>query len=142
MNRISVDVFCAHIEDADFFRRYGNPVVIQSKGKPDVVCMAWEFYERIRTNYWILELEMPTEAKATLEKIAREKGMTLERYLKASFDAFVEFAKNNPSYMKGLIEEEKESDIKLGRIYPVFFGETEEEARNRALAFEENEERE
>ena len=138
MNRISVDVFCAHIEDADFFRRYGNPVVIRSKGKPDVVCMAWEFYERIKTNYWILELEMPEEEMDVLQKIVKDNNTTLEEFLRVSFKAFVEYVKNNPNEVKALIEEDPKSEIRVARIYPVFYGETEEEAKERALAFKES----
>ena len=135
-----MDDFCAHIEDAGFFRRFGNPVVIQSKGKPDVVCMAWECYERIRTNYWIMELEMPDEIKDALETIAKDTNMTFEEFSRASFVAFIEYVKNNPNEVKALIEEGPKPEIKVARVFSVFYGETEEEARSRALAFEESKE--
>ena len=47
MNRITENEFLTHIEDHDFFRRYGNPVIITRKGGADLVCMAWEYYERL-----------------------------------------------------------------------------------------------
>ena len=47
MNRITVEEFCAHIEEEDFFRRYGNPVFITREGELGLVCMAWEYYKRL-----------------------------------------------------------------------------------------------
>lgn len=47
MNRITVEEFRAHIEEEDFFRRYGNPVFITREGKPGLVCMAWEYCKRL-----------------------------------------------------------------------------------------------
>jgi len=47
MPEISEDEFVAHIEDDDFFRVYGNPILIRSKsGEHDCVLMTIEFYER------------------------------------------------------------------------------------------------
>ena len=47
INKITMEEFHAHIEEEDFFRRYGNPVFITREGEPGLVCMAWEYYERI-----------------------------------------------------------------------------------------------
>ena len=35
-----------HVEDEDFFTRYGNPVLVQSKDGSEVVFMSFELYER------------------------------------------------------------------------------------------------
>ena len=36
-----------HVEDEDFFTRYGNPVLVQSKDGSEVVFMSFELYERM-----------------------------------------------------------------------------------------------
>ena len=45
---ISEEELREHIEDDNFFRRYGNPVVVRSKGRKDIVCMAWEYYQVLK----------------------------------------------------------------------------------------------
>lgn len=48
MPEISEEEFVAHVEDEDFFKVYGNPVLIRSKdGKHDCVAMSPEYNERI-----------------------------------------------------------------------------------------------
>ncbi len=47
MPEISVAEFREHIEDDDFQLRYGNPVVINSDNGKKLVCLSWEFYERL-----------------------------------------------------------------------------------------------
>ena len=47
MNRITAVQCCAHIAEDDFFRRFGNPVFIINGEEPVIVCMAWEYYERL-----------------------------------------------------------------------------------------------
>lgn len=44
---ISVNEFKEHIEDYDFPLRYGNPVVIKDDDGKKLVCLSWEFYERL-----------------------------------------------------------------------------------------------
>lgn len=46
-NRITAEEFRSHIEEDDFFRRFGNPVFIIREEEPELVCMAWEYYERL-----------------------------------------------------------------------------------------------
>ena len=69
---ISAEEFRACVDQDDFLRRYGNPVVIRSSGQRDVVCMAREYYERLmqernlfiddeNIKYWIYEFSMPWE---------------------------------------------------------------------------------
>ena len=45
---ISEEELREHIEDDNFSRRYGNPVVVRSKGRKDIVCMAWEYYQVLK----------------------------------------------------------------------------------------------
>lgn len=47
MPEISAAEFREHIEDDDFPLRYGNPVVINGDNGKKLVCLSWEFYERI-----------------------------------------------------------------------------------------------
>lgn len=47
MPEISVAEFRERIEDDDFPLRYGNPVVINGDNGKKLVCLSWEFYERI-----------------------------------------------------------------------------------------------
>lgn len=47
VNMISQDEFCDHIEDDDFFLRYGNPVAIKADNGAVLLCMAIEYYEQM-----------------------------------------------------------------------------------------------
>ena len=47
MPEISVSEFKEHIEEDDFPLRYGNPVVINNDNGQKLVCLSWEFYERL-----------------------------------------------------------------------------------------------
>ena len=77
---ISEKEFLNLVDTYDLIRRYGNPVVIRSEEKPDLVCMAREYYEHMvqeRTQmlgegnirYWIYEFSMPLEIKQKLDRI-------------------------------------------------------------------------
>lgn len=46
INMISQKELCDHIEDDDFFLRYGNPVAIKADDGTILVLMAIEYYER------------------------------------------------------------------------------------------------
>ena len=39
--------FVEHIEDEDFFRKYGNPVIIRTESGDDCVAMSAQLYDRI-----------------------------------------------------------------------------------------------
>ena len=39
--------FVEHIEDEDFFRKYGNPVIIRAESGDDCVAMSVQLYDRI-----------------------------------------------------------------------------------------------
>ena len=47
MSEVSVSEFREHIEEDDFPLRYGNPVVINNDNGKKLVCLSWEFYERL-----------------------------------------------------------------------------------------------
>lgn len=39
--------YVEHIEDEDFFRKYGNPVVVRAESGDDCVAMSVQLYDRI-----------------------------------------------------------------------------------------------
>lgn len=45
INMISQKEFCDHIEDDDFFLKFGNPVAIKTDDGIILMCMAIEYYE-------------------------------------------------------------------------------------------------
>lgn len=61
---ISVKELQDHIEDDNFFRVYGNPVVIKCDGYPDCVVMSIEHMERLRKT--IDEAEKAINAMAVM----------------------------------------------------------------------------
>jgi hypothetical protein len=56
---ISQQEFCAHIEDDEFLRKYGNPVAVQGEDGSILICMAIEYYERLTGQ----KIEIKTEEK-------------------------------------------------------------------------------
>ena len=47
INIISQQELCDHIEDDDFFLRFGNPVAIRSDDGKTLLLMTIEYYERM-----------------------------------------------------------------------------------------------
>lgn len=47
INTITQQELCAHIEDDDFFLRFGNPVAIRTDDGTVLLCIAIEYYERM-----------------------------------------------------------------------------------------------
>lgn len=47
INIISQQELCNHIEDDDFFLRYGNPVAIRTDDGKTLLLMVIEYYERM-----------------------------------------------------------------------------------------------
>lgn len=47
INIITQQELCDHIEDDDFFLRYGNPAAIKTDDGSIVLLMAIEYYERM-----------------------------------------------------------------------------------------------
>ena len=44
---ISAEAFAEHIEEEDFFLRYGNPVCTSTENGHEYLCIAIELYERL-----------------------------------------------------------------------------------------------
>lgn len=154
MPEISEEEFVANIERDDFCRRYGNPVRIREKNGDSLVCMAIEYYERMmqrleafceyaasheddNIRYWIYEFEMPQEKKDKLEEIARENEMTVDEFFQAAVLSAIEHPKEAAATIRREQDSDEDCDIRLVRKYPVYKGETEAQARKRAIAEEE-----
>lgn len=154
MPELSAEEFAENVGGNDFFRRYGNPVWIREKSGDGLVCMAREYYERMLEGpgdscrdgdirYWNYEFEMPQEAKDNLEKIAADNEMTTDEF----FEAVILSAIQHPAETAEIVQREQnqysdeELEICLVRQYPVHKGETRAQARKRAIAKEEAEER-
>lgn len=148
---ISADEFRACVDQDDFLRRYGNPVVIRSSGQRDVVCMAREYYERLTQDlsmfiedenikYWIYEFEATQEKKLELERAAAKCCMTPDEFFEATIEARLRKAETdsegcNSQHQEHVLQAEP-AGIHLVRFYPVFKGETEAQALKRKLAEE------
>ncbi|MBQ8306794.1 MAG: hypothetical protein IJX90_11330 [Blautia sp.] len=149
---VSEEDFCAYTDREDFLRRYGNPVVIRGKNHRDLVCMAWEYYERLMQDlsmfiedenikYWIYEFSMPWEKKLEFDRACAMCEMTPDEFLEAAVTDVLGRAKTDPEGLKRdrkEIEEHPEQELQmhLVRYYPVFKGETEAQALKRKLAEE------
>lgn len=149
MPEISEEEFVANIDRDDFCRRYGNPVRIREKNGESLVCMAVEYYERMAQmaeafledrdiRYWIYEFEMPQEVKDDFEKIARENEMTADEFFEASLLSAMEHPAETAAAIRKSYERYPNEDfgIRLVRKYPVHNGETEAQARKRAIVEE------
>lgn len=153
MPTIPLDDFLEHLNDDDFFQRFGNPVLVHREQEIEAVYMAREYYERLAKEmvdikkqleddvlYWIYEIWMPDEKKKKLEVISAKLGFTPEEYLVTALRAALS-AQEWLASAHTLWKEEpnKDCDIKLVRFYPVHRDETEGEALRRALREEEHE---
>lgn len=136
----------AYTDYDDFLWRYGNPVIIKSEGHGDMICMAREYYERLvldleyyrkqdLTDYWIYEFSATEEKKLELEKAAALLGMTMDEYLVDTIERALEQAHFDPErpQEKPTKKADRESGVQLVRYYPVYKGETEEQAYLRKL---------
>ena len=151
IQEISAEEFRACVDQDDFLRRYGNPVVIHSGGQRDVVCMAREYYERLmqerdlfiedeNIKYWIYEFEATQEKKLELERSAAKCCMTPDEFFAAAIEDGLRKAETdsggcNSQHQKHVLQAEP-AGIHLVRFYPVFKGETEAKALKRKLAEE------
>lgn len=108
--------------------------------------MAWEYYERLvldleysreqdPADYWIYEFSATEAKKLEIEKVAAQHGMTIDEYLVGTIEkAMGQVRFDLEQQQEGLIQKaEKESGIRLVRYYPVYKGETEEQAYLRKL---------
>ena len=140
----------SYVDNDDFLRRYGNPVIIKSEGHGDLVCMAREYYERLMTerdlfiedeniNYWIYEFAATDEKKLELERTAAKCCMTPDEFVESAVEqGLSEVIEDSVGREKRRTEisRMKDAGIWLVRYYPVFKGETEEQAYLRKLGQE------
>ena len=157
---ITAEDFSKHMAEDDFLLRYGNPVVIHGDDKRDLICMAWEYYERLcrqidaleselesmhedaNIKYWIYEFEMPEKTRQEFEAICALHELTTDEFFQAAVLDAIRKAEADPEgYKQSCMEaqESAESDIRLVRYYPVYKGETEAQAYKRKLAEEDAE---
>lgn len=95
-------------------------------------------------HYWIYELNMPPQVKVCLDAICKATGMSSDELFQTTIRENLKWAKEAPDeYRKSimaLLEEEKQHPlgIEVIRYYPVYIGETEEQAHERAVKEEES----
>ena len=77
-----------------------------------------------KIKYWIYQFEMPEEGKKFFDRALEMLGMTPNEFIKAA----VEYAMEHPA-----VDPDPIIDIKQVRCYPVYEGETDEEALERQL---------
>ena len=77
-----------------------------------------------KIKYWIYQFEMPEEDKKFFDRALEMLGMTPNEFFKAA----VEYAMKHPA-----VDPDPIIDIKQVRCYPVYEGETDEEALERQL---------
>lgn len=154
--RITEDEFVAHLDDDHFFEEYGNPVVIQSKEHGELVCMSYAYHERMHKeieaareavskasmptgqtkeiDYWIYEFQMPDEEKKRLLDMAASLGMTSDEFIQASFRHAMDHPDESEKEARlQQIQQANSLGICLVRMYPVYQGETEAQAYQRAV---------
>ena len=154
--RITEDEFVAHLDDDNFFEEYGNPVVILSKEHGELVCMSYAYHERMHKeieaareaaseasmpadqerdiDYWIYEFQMPDEDKKKLLDMAASLGMMSDEFIQASFRYAMDHPEESEREAKlQQIQKANSRGIRLVKMYPVYQGETEAQAYQRAV---------
>lgn len=86
--------------------------------------------------YYIYELQMPQEMAAQFERVAAERGITTDKLFCETLQYYID----HPEELKALKEEYKDQPevVQVIRKYPVLDGESEEEAKARALLAEDS----
>ena len=97
--------------------------------------------EERRVKYYIFEVEMPEEYEVVLRNIAEREKITLDELTTASLKYMTEHTEEVKGWKTEFDKlpeniKEKLQRINVNCIYPVYDDETEEMARNRALARE------
>ena len=149
---ISADDFREGLDSGDLFEKYGEPVRVKGE-KTEAVAMSPESYgqtaERIRyleeelgdpdIKYYIYEFEAEERVWETLNRVAAEREMTLNELFISAFEAGM----GEKAVVLGKAADEKPfepMELTLVRFYPVRKGETELQAKRRAIAEEEKKE--
>ena len=144
MPLISEQEFLDHIEDDDFFLKYGNPVRVHCENG-DVVATSAMFYNRVEESlqdsdirYWIYEFRGNPGVIAKLQKTAAENHMTLDELFQARIKQTIQEGEEHPEELKKSIKEFEKSgekpQLELVRCYPVHTCETEAQASARHKA--------
>lgn len=81
--------------------------------------------------YWVFEFQFSEEKKKALDGLTAKYQMTYDEFFNAAIIRLIEHPEEFATL--GALRELDGEEIKLIREYPVFEGETEEEARNRAI---------
>ena len=81
--------------------------------------------------YWVFEFQFPEEKKKALDELTAKYQMTYDEFFNAAITRLIEHPEEFATL--GALREPDGEEIKLIREYPVFEGETEEEARNRVI---------
>ena len=79
----------------------------------------------------IFEFQFPDEKKKALDELTAKYQLTYDEFFNAAITRLIEHPEVFATL--GTLRELDGEEIKLIREYPVFEGETEEEARNRAI---------
>lgn len=144
LRKISAEEFCHLMSRDDFFDLFDAPVIIETHGKCDLVCMASNTYEEIldsiiqievdqEIDHWVYEFSMPEEDESLLKKILEEIGLTIEDIIKQALD---DIKNTEGNTLLNLPKSNELFTMDFVRSYPVYVGETEEHALSRALSVE------
>ena len=84
--------------------------------------------------YWIYEFQMPDEEKKRLLDMAASLGMTSDEFVQASFRYAMDHPEESEREAKlQQIQKANSLGIRLVKMYPVYQGETEAQAYQRAV---------
>lgn len=138
MTEITGTELIKHLNAGDFEKTYPDPVKVKTEAGESLVCMTEEYYD---INYWNYEMEMPQATLSMLTKAADQLEMTLNEYCCVVIENAIKWAEQDP---EGFEKERKESKgdnlgIQVIRSYPVHRGETEAQARKKAMEQENHE---
>lgn len=154
MDRISKDEFLKRIEYDDIFSSCSDPVRIGDGSSKDLVCMSIDLYNEFMENktdpyddirYYIYELRMPEELRSQFEQKAKDLEMTVDEFFNAALRNFINYVQDcrkrgiPVEKMFSDTEIEPDEEVEFVRCYPVHCGETEAQARKRAVAKEQKE---
>ncbi len=136
LSEISAEELEGCTDYEDFLRRYGNPVIVRTKNKNDMICMSREYYERFvldmeycrescNAEQWVYEFTVTDEKKRELAKCAAQRGMTMDELLVSSIERTlrqIEFDPETEPPINKRIDAiaEKIGGICLARYYPVY----------------------
>ena len=127
-----------HITAGDYVETYPDPVTVKTDAGESLVCMTEEDYD---IDYWNYELEMPQTTYIKLMQAAEKQEMTLNEYCCAAVEDALRMVEQDPEGFEKARKESKGDSlgIRLIRFYPVHQGETQAQARKKAMEQENHE---